>query len=57
MGVEVCAGDIIWFPPGQRHWEGATPDQPMTYVALQERGAGFGERVADEEYRSGAFTS
>ena len=55
--VEIRAGDIIWFPPGQRHWEGATPDQAMTYFAIQEEGDGrrveFGERVTDEEYRKG----
>ena len=55
--VEVRAGDVIWCPPGERHWEGATPDQAMTYVAVQEepdgRGVRFGERVTDEEYRQG----
>ena len=53
--VEVRAGDFIWCPPGERHWEGATPDHPMTYVAVQEEGDGggvvFGEEVTDEEYR------
>ncbi len=54
--AEVRAGDVIWFPPGQRHWEGATPAQAMTYVAVQEeggRGVQFLERVTDEEYRKG----
>lgn len=55
--VEISAGDMIWCPPGQRHWEGATPDHAMTYVAIQEepdgRGVKFGERVTDEEYRKG----
>ena len=55
--VEIRAGDIIWFPPGQRHWEGATPDQAMTYFAIQEEGDGrrveFTEKVTDEEYREG----
>ena len=55
--VEVRAGDFIWCPPGQRHWEGATPDQAMTYVALQEEGSGGGvqflSRVTDEQYQAG----
>ena len=58
--VEVRAGDVIWCPPGQRHWEGATPDGAMTYVAVQEeadgRGVEFGARVTDEEYRKGPTT-
>lgn len=55
--VEIRAGDRVWCPPGQRHWEGATPDQAMTYVAIQEeldgRSVEFGERVNDEDYRKG----
>ena len=22
---EVRAGDVVWFPPGEKHWHGATP--------------------------------
>ena len=55
--VEIRAGDIVWCPPRQRHWDGATPDRAMTYVAVQETGQGgsvrFGEKVTDEEYRQG----
>lgn len=55
--VELRAGDLVWYPPGEKHWEGATPDQAMTYVAVQEEPEGqsvaFGERVTDEEYRKG----
>ena len=53
--VEIRVGDVVWCPPGKRHWEGATPDQAMTYVAVQEepdgRGVEFGEKVGDEDYR------
>lgn len=52
--VELRTGDLAWFPPGERHWEGATPDQEMTCVALHETTVEFGERVTDEQYRSGA---
>lgn len=55
--MEVRAGDVVWCPPGERHWEGATPDQAMSYVAVQEetdgRSVKFGERVTDEEYLKG----
>lgn len=49
--AEIRAGDMVWFPPGQKHWEGATPDTTMTYVAVQEGGVEFGAKVTDEEYR------
>jgi quercetin dioxygenase-like cupin family protein len=51
--VEIHAGDMIWCPPGQRHWEGGTPDQAMTYIAIHEGGVQFGERVTDQEYGMG----
>ncbi len=50
--VEIRAGDVVWCPPGRRHWDGATPDKAITYVAVQEaehgRSVQFGEKVADE---------
>jgi quercetin dioxygenase-like cupin family protein len=51
--VEIHTGDLLWFPPGQRHWEGASPDSAMTYVALQEEANGivqFLAQVTDTEY-------
>ena len=55
--VEIRVGDLIWFSPGQKHWEGATLDQAMTYVAIQEEGDGqaieFTGKVTDEEYQKG----
>lgn len=55
--VEIHAGDFIWCPPGQPHWEGATPTEAMAYVALQEEGGGggvqFRTRVTDAEYLAG----
>lgn len=50
--VEIRAGDMIWCPPGEKHWEGATPDHAMTYVAIHEGTVEFREKVTDEEYRS-----
>ncbi|CAM3184855.1 Cupin type-2 domain-containing protein [Deinococcus saxicola] len=55
--TEIHPGDFIWFAPGQKHWEGATPNQTMTYVAVQEEGSGgmvqFEAKVTDEDYRKG----
>ena len=55
--IEIRAGDVIWCPPGQRHWDGATPTQAMTYIAVHEaqdgRAVEFGEKVTDEEYGQG----
>ena len=54
------AGDVVWFPPGRPHWEGGTPDEAMSYVALQEEGdagsVAFLATVTDEEYRRGPST-
>lgn len=33
---EICAGDVVWFPPGEKHWHGAGPDTAMTHIAIQE---------------------
>lgn len=51
--VEVRAGDVLWCPPGKRHWDGATPDTAMTCVALHEGDVRFLDRVDDEEYHRG----
>ena len=49
--VEICAEDAIWCSPRKRHWEGATADQPMTYIAIHEVGVDFAEPVTEEQYR------
>jgi quercetin dioxygenase-like cupin family protein len=51
--VEIRAGDLVWCPPGQRHWEGATPDRAMTYIAIHEGSVEFLDKVTDEEYQEG----
>lgn len=47
-------GDVVWFPPGEKHWHGATATTAMTHVALQERQGGntvtWLEPVNDEQY-------
>ena len=48
-------GDVIWFPPGEKHWHGATPTTAMTHIAFQERLDGktvdWMEKVSDEQYQ------
>lgn len=55
--AEVRAGDVVWYSPGYRHWDGATPDQAMTCIAIHEakngRAVEFGDKVTDEEYHKG----
>jgi adenylate cyclase len=33
---EIRPGDVVWFPPGEKHWHGATATTVMTHIALQE---------------------
>lgn len=33
---EVRAGDVVWIPPGEKHWHGASPTHTMVYIATQE---------------------
>ena len=51
---EIRAGDIVWCPPGHRHWHGARATSPMSHIALQEALDGkvvtWMEKVTDEEY-------
>jgi quercetin dioxygenase-like cupin family protein len=52
---EIRPGDVVWFPPGEKHWHGATPTTAMTHIAIQERLDGkvvdWLEHVSDEQYR------
>ena len=33
--IEIRAGDAVWFAPGERHWHGATPASPFSYLSVQ----------------------
>ena len=33
---EIRPGDVVWFPPGEKHWHGATPTTVMMHIAIQE---------------------
>jgi quercetin dioxygenase-like cupin family protein len=48
-------GDVVWTPPGVKHWHGASPTESMTHIALVETPDGktveWMEPVSDEQYR------
>jgi quercetin dioxygenase-like cupin family protein len=51
---EIRPGDVVWIPPGEKHWHGASLTNSMTHVAMQESLDGshvtWMEYVTDEEY-------
>jgi len=53
---QIRPGDVIWIPPGEKHWHGAAPTTAVTHIAVQEQLNGkavdWMEKVTAEEYRS-----
>lgn len=51
---EIHQGDVIWIPPGQKHWHGAAPDSSMAHIAIVEALDGktvdWLEKVSDSQY-------
>ncbi len=51
---EIRAGDVVWIPPGEKHWHGAGPATGMTHIAMQEAldkvSVEWLEHVSDEQY-------
>jgi quercetin dioxygenase-like cupin family protein len=52
---EIRPGDVIWFPPGEKHWHGAAATTAMTHIAIQEQLDGkavdWMEKVSDQQYQ------
>lgn len=52
---EIRPGDVVWIPPGEKHWHGAAPTTFVTHIAIQEqfdgRAADWMEHVSDEQYQ------
>jgi quercetin dioxygenase-like cupin family protein len=50
-------GDVVWFPPGEKHWHGATTMTALSHIAIQEAINGspvaWMEKVSDDEYQAG----
>lgn len=49
-------GDVVWFPPGEKHWHGAASTTAMTHIAIQEHLDGkvvdWMEHVSDTQYQA-----
>lgn len=52
---EIRPGDVVWIPPGLKHWHGATATTGMAHIAVQEavdgRNVEWMEKVTDEQHR------
>ena len=52
---QIRPGDVVWFPPGEKHWHGATATTAMTHIAIQEALDGktvdWMEKVEEGEYQ------
>ena len=51
---KIRPGDVIWCPPGEKHWHGATAATAMTHIAVLEHLDGktvdWLEKVSDDQY-------
>jgi len=51
---EIHPGDLVWTPPGEKHWHGAAPTTAMTHISIVEqldgKGVDWMEQVSDEQY-------
>jgi quercetin dioxygenase-like cupin family protein len=54
---EIRPGDVVWCPPGEKHWHGAAPTTAMTHISIVEQldgiSADWMEHVSDEQYLAG----
>jgi quercetin dioxygenase-like cupin family protein len=52
---EIRPGDVVWIPPGVKHWHGAAATTGMSHIAFSEALDGqsveWMEQVSDEQYR------
>ena len=55
---EIRPGDVIWIPPGEKHWHGAAPTTAMTHIAIHEQQNGktveWMEKVSEDQYQGGS---
>jgi quercetin dioxygenase-like cupin family protein len=53
---EIRAGDVVWCPPGVKHWHGAAPGSRMTHLAVtgieDGKSVEWMEKVGDEQYEA-----
>src|SRR5918994_3091467 len=53
---EIKPGDVIWTPPGVKHWHGATATNSMSHIAItnvvEGKNVDWMEQVSDKQYRA-----
>jgi quercetin dioxygenase-like cupin family protein len=53
---DIRPGDVVWCPPGEKHWHGAAPTTAMAHISIVEqldgKSADWMEHVSDEEYQT-----
>ena len=58
---KIRPGNVVWCPPGEKHWHGATPNTAMTHIALVEmldgKAVDWMEKVSDEQYQAAAVSA
>lgn len=53
---KIEAGQVVWTPPGVKHWHGAHGEKEMTHLALQNKNSNgknvhWLEKVSDDQYK------
>jgi len=55
--MKIRPGDVVWCPPGEKHWHGGTSTTAMTHIAIVEaldgKNVNWMQHVTDEEYAAG----
>ena len=46
----IRAGDVVWVPPGERHWHGGTTATVLTHLAISIGPTNWLDEVGDEDY-------
>ena len=50
--TRISVGDIIWTPPGVRHWHGGAHEHSLLHIAISFGEVAWQEKVTDEQYES-----
>ena len=52
--IEIKPGDVVWTPPGVKHWHGGSAENSMTHIAVWEKKEGeevvWMEQVTDDQF-------
>ena len=57
---DIRQGDVVWVPPGQKHWHGAAPQSSLAHIAISELLDGesvqWMENVSEAQYHPSLST-